>query len=94
VGMGVLPLQYLPGQSVESLGLNGEEVFSIHGLQRGLKLSGEVEVSARSPEGKTIRFRARARIDTPAELEYYRNGGILQTVLRQILAKDSFSGDR
>ena len=94
VGMGVLPLQFLPGQSAGSLGLTGEEVFSLRGLELNLKPSGQVEVSARRPDGDSVRFQARARIDTPTELEYYHNGGILQTVLRQILAKGSSSDER
>jgi aconitate hydratase len=92
VGMGVLPLQYLPGQSAKSLGLTGNETFSIRQLERELKPSSALEIRARNPEGKTIRFRARARIDTPAEFEYYRNAGILQTALRKILADVPLTG--
>ncbi|MFN4242796.1 MAG: aconitate hydratase AcnA [Tepidisphaerales bacterium] len=79
VGMGVLPLQYLPGQNRETLGLTGEEVFDIH-VPNDLKPGQTLTVSA---GGK--RFDVRCRIDTPVEIEYYRNGGILQTVLKTLL---------
>ncbi len=84
IGMGVAPLQFLPGQNAAALGLTGREVFDITGLaQTGAR---EVEVSATPPQGKAIRFTARLRIDTPKEREYYRHGGILQYVLRQLAA--------
>jgi aconitate hydratase A / 2-methylisocitrate dehydratase len=76
VGMGVLPLQFRDGDSVESLGLTGHEVFSVTGLSA---LPSEVTVRADGRE-----FSARLRIDTPKEREYYRHGGILQYVLRQL----------
>jgi aconitate hydratase len=82
IGMGVAPLQFLPGQNLASLGLTGREVFEIAGLSRGD--AGEVSVSATPQQGKTVQFRARLRIDTPKEREYYRHGGILQYVLRQL----------
>ncbi len=82
IGMGVAPLQFLPGQKVASLGLTGREVFEITGLSRGD--AGEVSVSATPQQGKTVQFTARLRIDTPKEREYYRHGGILQYVLRQL----------
>ena len=85
IGMGVAPLQFLPGESVKSLGLTGQEVFEISGLAAGDR---EVSVQARDPKGgKTITFKARVRIDTPKEREYYRHGGILQYVLRQLAAQ-------
>jgi len=80
VGMGVLPLQFPEGESVESLGLTGEEEFSITGLGDGS--AKEVTVKAGDTE-----FKARVRIDTPKEVEYFRNGGILPFVLRQLLGK-------
>ncbi|HJS89722.1 MAG TPA: aconitate hydratase AcnA [Steroidobacteraceae bacterium] len=90
IGMGVAPLQFKPGESVKSLGLTGREVFEITGLARlGSDRAGadakEVAVKA-TPEGggKAISFTARLRIDTPKEREYYRHGGILQYVLRQL----------
>ncbi|MGC8520283.1 MAG: aconitate hydratase AcnA [Steroidobacteraceae bacterium] len=82
IGMGVAPLQFMPGESAKSLGLTGKEVFEITGLAAGGR---EVTVSASDPQGgKTITFKARVRIDTPKEREYYRHGGILQYVLRQL----------
>jgi aconitate hydratase len=82
IGMGVLPLQFLPGQNAQSLGLTGKEVFDIAGLTAGDAKN--VQVTATTPEGKAINFVARVRIDTPKEREYYRHGGILQYVLRQL----------
>src|ERR1051325_11230937 len=78
VGMGVLPLQFADGDSVESLGLTGEEEFSITGLEGGD--AKEVTVRAGDKE-----FTARVRIDTPKEVEYFKHGGILQFVLRGLL---------
>ena len=86
VGMGVLPLQYLGGQSAASLRLSGEDTFTISGLADGVEPRQQVEVLARSDDGTEVRFRAVVRIDGPAEIEYYRNGGILHTVLREMLA--------
>jgi aconitate hydratase len=83
VGMGVLPLQFLNGVSKESLGLTGHEVFSISGLSNDLKPKQKVSVKAMGDNGE-ITFEMIARLDTPIEIEYYRNGGILQTVLRQL----------
>ncbi|MBN1395357.1 MAG: aconitate hydratase AcnA [Pirellulales bacterium] len=84
VGMGILPLQLAEGQSWESLGLTGEETFDLPELDDSLRPGGEVTVKAASSDGNAIEFTAKARIDTPVELEYYRNGGILQTVLRKL----------
>jgi aconitate hydratase len=86
VGMGILPLEYSPGDNAASLGLTGEEVFSIEGLA-GAVASRKITVHAKSADGKTKQFAATVRIDTPQEREYYRHGGILQYVLRQLLAK-------
>jgi aconitate hydratase len=80
IGMGVLPLQFQAGESAESLGLTGEEVFDIESPEG----QGNVEVTARRPDGSNVDFTARVRIDTPQEFEYYRNGGILHYVLRQM----------
>jgi len=85
VGMGVLPLEFCGGQTWHSLGLTGEETFDIAGLGDGLKPRDELVVRAIAPDGKAVEFPVRVRIDTPVELEYYRNGGILQTVLRKLL---------
>jgi aconitate hydratase len=86
IGMGVLPLQFLPGQNAQSLGLTGQESFDI-----GDSSGRTVQVTATPKGGKPITFEARVRIDTPKEREYYRHGGILQYVLRQLagLAKAS-----
>ena len=87
IGMGVAPLQFLPGQNAASLRLTGREVFDIAGLSHGD--AGEVTVSATPQQGKTVQFTARLRIDTPKEREYYRHGGILQYVLRQLASAGS-----
>jgi len=87
IGMGVAPLQFLPGQNVASLGLTGREVFDISGLSRND--ASEVKVAATGVDGKALEFTARLRIDTPKEREYYRHGGILQYVLRQLAAAGS-----
>jgi aconitate hydratase len=84
VCMGVLPLQFMPGDSAESLGLTGYETISIEGLGDGG--AKEVEVMATSADGSTKQFQARVRIDTPNEVEYYQNGGILHYVLRKLAA--------
>ncbi len=82
VGMGVLPLNFLPGDSIESLGLTGKETFDIVGLDNGE--ADEVTVVATTDDGRETRFQARVRLDTPKEIEYYRHGGILHYVLRQL----------
>ena len=85
IGMGILPLQFGPGDSAESLGLSGEERFDIAGLAGGALEAGELEVQARAGNGAGGKsFRAQVRIDTPQEAEYYRHGGILPYVLRQL----------
>src|SRR5262249_22613517 len=110
LGTGVLPLQFLDGEGAQSLGLSGEEVFSIEGIAEAIQASAEArderarEVLVRAerpgrgaigdarerrgpPEGGGgARFRARVRIDTPREAEYFRHGGILQYVMRALLA--------
>ena len=84
IGMGVLPLQYLPGESAASLGLTGQEVFDVLGIEalNEGEIPREITVLAAGRE-----FRARVRIDTPGEAEYYRHGGIMQYVLRSLLAR-------
>jgi aconitate hydratase len=86
VGMGVVPLQFYKGDSAESLGLTGTEVFSIAGLEviNTGALPMELTVVATTDYGSTTEFRVVVRIDTPMEAEYYRHGGILQYVLRQM----------
>jgi aconitate hydratase len=86
VGMGVLPLQFLPGQNRETIGLTGFETFSVSGVAEAIASGGNVAVTAVDGNGSESRFEAVVRIDTPAELEYYRNGGILPYVLRQMTA--------
>jgi aconitate hydratase len=96
VGMGVLPLQFPEGQSADSLGLTGEESFSIEGMAAAMNDGGpptpappsEVDVVASPTDGEPVRFRARVRIDTPREAEYFRHGGILQFVLRHLLSDE------
>jgi aconitate hydratase A / 2-methylisocitrate dehydratase len=91
VGMGVLPLQFPDGESASSLGLTGEEVFSVEGLAAAMAAGGlpprEVQVRAERGDGDLVAFDARVRIDTPREAEYFRHGGILQYVLRGLLAR-------
>ncbi len=86
IGMGVLPLQYAEGESAESLGLTGHESFHIAGLS-GLEPGKRLTVKATSDEGEEKEFNVKTRVDSPVEVEYLRNGGILQTVLRQMLAE-------
>jgi aconitate hydratase len=86
IGMGVLPLQFLAGQTRESLGLTGEETYSISGVSNGLAARSKLKVTAVPSDGKKIEFTALARIDTAVELDYYKHGGILQYVLRQLVA--------
>jgi aconitate hydratase len=85
IGMGVLPLQFLEGESAESHGLTGHETYDVEGIAAGLAPGGEVRLRATPSEGSARELRARVRIDTPDEFEYYRNGGILPYVLRQLL---------
>ena len=81
VGMGVLPLQFMDGESADSLGLTGEEEFSITGIEGGEAKRGR----PCAPDDKE--FKARVRIDTPKEVQYFKHGGILQFVLRGLLAR-------
>jgi aconitate hydratase len=85
VGMGVLPLQFKPGESALSLGLTGREIYNIEGLSQGIKPRSELQVRATNAEGETRRFAVTARLDSEIEVGYYRNGGILPAVLRQFL---------
>jgi aconitate hydratase len=81
--MGVLPLQFREGESRESLDLDGTEIFDIR-LDDSLEPRQAVEVTGRTKDGDEVHFVTTCRIDTPVEVEYYRNGGILHTVLRQL----------
>jgi aconitate hydratase len=95
VGMGILPFQFLPGQSAASLGLTGEEIFAVGDAPGQLQsmldskfADGRIlPILAETPTGKTIEFSAMLRIDTPQEVLYYQHGGILQYVLRQLAGK-------
>ena len=89
VGMGIAPLEFIAGGSLESLGLTGHEVIDVSGIAAGVE-SGfaggrEVTVRARKEDGSVQEFKARLRLDTPQEVQYYRHGGILHYVLRQLL---------
>jgi len=85
VGMGVLPLQFRPGESAESLRLTGRETLGIRGLGGEIRPRQEVTVEVEQPDGTRSIFNAIARLDTPVDINYYRNGGILQTVIRKML---------
>ncbi len=93
IGMGVLPLQFMPGESVDALGLTGKETFTITGLSDHMAPRSEVTVRATRPKAgrgsgtEEIVFKAITRMDTPVEVNYYRNGGILHTVLRRMAAE-------
>ena len=86
VGMGVLPLQFEEGQSSESLGVTGFETFSVSGISEDLHPGKRMTVTVTDTDGGRREFHATCRLDTPVEVEYYRNGGILQTVLRQMIS--------
>ena len=86
VGMGVLPLQFKDGDSAQSLGLTGEESFTIH-IDDNLQPLQDVRVTITAPDGSSRDITMTCRVDTPVEVDYYRNGGILQTVLRKFLAE-------
>ncbi len=92
VGMGIVPLQFMPGESAASLGLTGHEVYDVIGLADAIAsgfANGRIlTVRATAADGAVREFQTRVRIDTPQEVEYYRHGGILQYVLRQLLAED------
>ena len=85
VGMGVLPLRFVDGQNAETLGLKGDEVFDIEGLYDNMAPMSTVTVKAREPNGKEIVFKTQALLNTQVEVNYFRNGGILRTVLRNLV---------
>ena len=85
IGMGILPLEYPAGESAASLGLSGEELFDITGIEGGVEPGQDIAVRAVAADGREVAFTARCRIDTPVEAEYYHHGGILQFVLRGLL---------
>jgi aconitate hydratase len=90
VGMGILPLQFLPEEDVDTLGLKGDEILEIVGLPEMLKTrfaqGKQIQVRATCADGTITEFHTQVRIDTPQEILYYEHGGILQYVLRQLLA--------
>jgi len=85
VGMGILPLQFKQGESKESLNLTGHETYDIEGIEQGLKPRQEVTVKATREDGSTFTFQTIARLDSPIDVTYYENGGILPTVLRRLM---------
>jgi aconitate hydratase len=85
--MGVLPLQFLPGENVATLGLTGTETYDITGISDGLEPHKELTVIARADDGSEKTFGVECRIDSEVELDYYRNGGVLQFVLRRMLSQ-------
>ncbi|RKD21772.1 aconitate hydratase 1 [Ammoniphilus oxalaticus] len=84
VGMGILPLQFVDGTSAQSVGITGTETFDIIGLNNQIKPSQKLKVKATREDGSSFEFDVIARLDSSVDIEYYRNGGILQTVLRQL----------
>jgi aconitate hydratase len=85
VGMGILPLRFMDGQKVDSLGLDGSEIYDIQGLSDDLTPQAVVTVVAHRSDGKLVEFKAQAMLNTAVEVNYYRNGGILHTVLRNLV---------
>src|SRR5207249_5515855 len=85
VGMGILPLQFKAGENKESLRLTGREVYEIEGIENDLVPRQEVTVKVTREDGSTFSFSTIARLDSPIEVSYYENGGILLTVLRRLL---------
>jgi aconitate hydratase len=89
VGMGILPLQFLPGESRRSLGLTGRELYSVEGISGGLRPGQRLTVRARAEDGSEKVFQVIARLDSPIDVEYYRHGGILPLVLRRLLQESA-----
>ncbi len=85
VGMGILPLQFMPGENAKTLGLDGSEEYDIIGIEDGLYPGKILTVRAKKSDGRIIEFKVKTRLDTPIEVEYYRHGGILRYVLRKML---------
>ncbi|OGB67044.1 MAG: aconitate hydratase 1 [Caldithrix sp. RBG_13_44_9] len=88
VGMGVLPLQFMTGDSAQKLGITGKEIFTITGLENGLIPGQELTVQTINEENIRMTFNVLSRLDTPIDIRYYQNGGILQTVLKQMLKEE------
>jgi len=87
VGMGVLPLQFSEGTNAQALGLDGSETFSITGLSDATQPGQQVNLEIQSKDGQSRSVPVKLRIDTPIEIDYYRHGGILPFVLRQLLSR-------
>jgi aconitate hydratase len=87
VGMGVLPLQFRAGESLRSLGLTGEETFTIRGLKDGLSPGQTIEIEARSSGGAVKHFQVISRLDNQTDVDYLRHGGVLPMVLRQLMKR-------
>jgi aconitate hydratase len=85
VGMGVMPLVFETGQTADTLGISGRETFDLSGLTGELKPRQKLKLRATREDGSVVEFSAIARLDTPVDVDYYRNGGILQTVLRNLV---------
>jgi aconitate hydratase len=83
--MGVLPLQYLPGENAATHELTGRETFDVGGVSDGLTPREQLTIRVTREDGSTHEFKAIARVDSPVEISYYQNGGILPTVLRRLL---------
>jgi len=83
--MGILPLRFIVGQNAESLGLKGDEVFDIEGLSDKMAPKSVLKVKAKKVDSSVIEFQATALLNTDVEVNYYRNGGILHTVLRNLV---------
>jgi len=88
VGMGVLPLCFMDGENAEKVGIKGDEKFSIFGIEKELTPGQKIKVKATRIDGSEFEFETKIRLDTPVEIEYYRNGGILPTVLRNMMKND------
>ncbi|MDP9111211.1 MAG: aconitate hydratase, partial [Candidatus Eremiobacteraeota bacterium] len=89
IGMGILPLEFIDGSDRTTYALTGEETFDIQGLEEGLRHRMHLTVRATDAEGGKLSFKVLVRIDTPDEADYYRHGGILQYVLRNLKARES-----
>jgi aconitate hydratase len=83
--MGVLPLQFKEGENAESLGLSGRETFHIEGLSNEMAINSEVVVRAEKADGSQVTFSVLSRLDTALDVQVYRNGGILHSVIRELL---------
>ena len=87
IGMGVLPLQFKPGDSADSLGLSGRETFDVTGIAGGITPGQDVQIHAAREDGSSVDFNVTCRIDNQVEVDYHRNGGVLHTVLRRMLSE-------